>query len=102
MSPVPPPSDLNEIRCRCCGGLVAYGRYSKPPTLFCSQACAVVPMSKTPDTELRDQVACELVLEGVSILQAARATGFESHQHLHQVLDRRGITTTIRKMIWDE
>jgi hypothetical protein len=78
---------------------VAFGRYGKAPTLFCSQACAAVPMSKTPETELRDQVACELVLQGVSIVQAAKATGFESHQHLHQVLDRRGITASIRKMI---
>jgi hypothetical protein len=90
---------LSEIRCRCCGGLVAYGRYSKIPTLFCSQACAEVPMSKTSDTELRDEAACELVLQGVSVVQAAKATGFESHQHLHQVLDRRGITASIRNVI---
>lgn len=89
------PEILRDIRCRCCGGLIATGRYNKDLTLYCSDVCSETPVSKYPETEIRDEVACELVLQGVSILQAAQAVGM-GHQHLHQVLDRRGVRAALR------
>jgi predicted HTH domain antitoxin len=72
-------------------------RYGKDLTLYCTDDCANTPMSKYPETEVRDEVACELYLQGNTLVEVAQAVGLASHQHLAQILQRRGVTSSVRE-----
>lgn len=89
--------EQQELRCRVCGADLGYLNYSKGVAAWCSQACSETPVARNPEkTEIRDEVACELFLQGVPQHQIAVETNMV-YQHLQQVLQRRGITSRVRE-----
>lgn len=83
--------ELFEMRCRACGVLVAYRRRQGGFIFWCSEECANTIMAKFEEDQIRDEVAVELYLGGVGIMEISRFTE-TPYTRVQQVLYRRGIT----------
>jgi len=83
--------DLMEMRCRSCGTLLGYRKRQGPFVFWCSEACAETPMPKSQADVIRDEVAVELYLSGVGIINISRFTD-TPYTRIQQLLYRRGIT----------
>jgi len=90
--------ELTEMRCRSCGMFMGWRRRSGRFIFWCSEECADTTMPKFEDTQIRDEVAVELALEGVGIMAIANINvpGLDGiqYQQLQQNLNRRNITAT--------
>jgi hypothetical protein len=82
--------DLIEMRCRSCGILLGYRRRSGQFIFWCSEECANTYMPKYPKDQIRDEVAIELYLEGVSMMDISRFTK-TYYTRIQQMLMRRGV-----------
>jgi hypothetical protein len=85
--------DLIEMRCRSCGLLLGYRRRQGPFIFWCSEECATTPMAKFAKDQILDEVALELYLAGVGMMEISRFTQ-TPYTRLQQLLYRRGISLT--------
>ena len=82
--------DLEEMRCRTCGTLLGYRRRQGPFLFWCSEACAESVNAKMQHDQVRDEVAVELHLSGVGMMDISRFTE-TPYTRVQQILYRRGI-----------
>jgi hypothetical protein len=88
--------ELTEMRCRSCGTLLGYRRRQGPFIFWCSEACAETIMAKSERDQIRDEVAVELYLAGVGIMEVSRFTE-TPYTRIQQLLYRRGISLSREK-----
>jgi hypothetical protein len=81
---------LVEMRCRSCGMFMGYRKRIGRFVFWCSEDCADTPMAKWPNTQLRDEVAVELFLQGHNVMAVARETD-TAYQMIQQLVSRRGV-----------
>lgn len=90
--------EAQHLRCKVCGASVGFSTQTKPLAVWCSEACLETPVARTPSQiEIRDEVACELFLQGLPLRALVAETGINFHQQVQQVLQRRGITSSVRE-----
>lgn len=82
--------ELIDMRCRSCGILLGVRRRTGPFIFWCSEDCADTPMAKFDRDQVRDEVAVELYLADVNMMEIARFTRSE-RTRIQQLLYRRGI-----------
>ena len=83
--------ELDEMRCRACGTLLGYRRRTGAFIFWCSEACSETVMAKLEKDQIRDEVALELYLAGVGIMDITRFTETTNYTRIQQVLYRRNI-----------
>jgi hypothetical protein len=83
--------DLMEMRCRACGIFLGYRRRTGNFVFWCSEPCSETPMPKFSRTQIRDEVALEMYLSGVGMMEIARYTQ-SPYTRVQQVLYRLGVT----------
>ena len=82
---------LEEMRCRSCGMLLGYKKRQGPFIFWCSEACSESVNSKMEHDQIRDEVAVELYLGGIGMMEIARFTDTPFYTRVQQILYRRGI-----------
>jgi hypothetical protein len=85
--------ELTEMRCRTCGILLGYRKRQGPFIFWCSEDCADTIMPKSEKDVIRDEVAVELYLSGVGMINISRFTE-TPYTRVQQLLYRRGIALT--------
>jgi hypothetical protein len=82
--------DLEEMRCRTCGMLLGCRRRQGPFLFWCSEACAESINAKMERDQIKDEVAVELYLSGVGMMDVSRFIE-TPYTRVQQVLYRRGV-----------
>lgn len=82
--------ELEEMRCRSCGMLLGYRRRQGPFLFWCSEVCAESLNAKMPRDQIKDEVALELHLSGVGMMDISRFIG-TPYTRVQQMLYRRGV-----------
>jgi predicted HTH domain antitoxin len=83
--------ELIEMRCRTCGTSLGVRRRQGPFVFWCSEPCAETAMAKSEQDVISDEVAVELYLDGVGIMEISRFIE-TPYTRIQQLLTRRGIT----------
>lgn len=83
--------DLIEMRCRACGTLLGYRKRLGVFSFWCSEPCANTPMPKYEETQIRDEVATELYLGGMRMMDVTRFTENDYYAVIQQMLVRKGV-----------
>jgi hypothetical protein len=87
---MPDDDELMEMRCRTCGILLGVRKRQGPFVFWCSDECADTVNAKSERDQVRDEVAVELYLGGVGIMEVARFTE-TPYTRIQQLLYRRNI-----------
>lgn len=85
----------HKWRCHGCGVFLCLSNTARVPLLYCSDSCLATPMSSDPAHQIRDEVACELILQGFSLTVVAERLAM-SHGDLTATLKQRGVEPTRR------
>jgi hypothetical protein len=81
---------MRKLVCQTCGSVIGYTANSFPFSSWCNEECAE---TITSTNEERDEVICELFLQGQGTRQIGRQFNV-SYQNIQQILNRRGLTGT--------
>lgn len=102
MSIIDTDEELIEMRCRTCGYFLGWRKRSGRFIFWCSEDCSDTPMAKYNDTQERDEVVTELVLERLDgqiesgIMAIADFTDIP-YQMVQQAASRRKIEAATRQ-----